>query len=46
MSKPFAKRFRKEPRQAPGKHPVGSQEVPGGDDEVKVDTSLSKSIIF
>ena len=30
LLKSFARRFRKAPRQAPGKHPGGTQEAPGG----------------
>jgi hypothetical protein len=34
LLKSFARRLRKAPRQAPGKHPGGTQEAPGGGGDV------------
>ena len=48
LLKIFARRLRKPPRQAPGKHPEGTQEAPGGGRrkeetlEAKADTRFGK----
>jgi hypothetical protein len=52
LLKSFARRLRKAPRQAPGKHPGGTQEAPRRHQEeeemleAKVDTRLSKLLLF